>query len=189
MILHKFVMLYRDEIIRECRERVATRSKPPATDAEIDHGGPMSFDEFADELRKNLSLYAAIATSAKKSGCDLERQECTVSQAVRDYGEIVQSFTDQALDNAVPISADDFRMLDRCLDDWIANRVTEFTHEREQSPATRELRTPSTALFALTVIEDGRVGVADTPLGAVLKQTLMRIAALVESPPAVNTPD
>jgi len=139
----------------------------------------MSFDEFADELRKNLSLYAAIATSAKKYGCDLERQECTVSQAVRDYGQIVRSFTDQALDKAVPISADDFRMLDRCLDDWIANSVPKFMHERDQSPAARELRTLSTALFTLTVIEDGRVGVAGTPLGTVLKQTLMRAVGSV----------
>ena len=80
-------------------------------------------------------------------------------------------------------------MLDRCLDDWIANSVPKFMHERDQSPAARELRTLSTALFTLTVIEDGRVGVAGTPLGTVLKQTLMRIAALVESPPAVETPD
>jgi hypothetical protein len=38
-------------------------------------------------------------------------------------------------------------MLDRCLDDWIANRVPKLMHERDQSPAARELRTLSTALF------------------------------------------
>ena len=93
MMVHELVMMYRDEILRECRENVATHSKPSVTDAEIDHGGLMSFDEFADELRKNLSFYAAIATSAKKYGRDLERQGCTVSRAMRDYGEIVQSLT------------------------------------------------------------------------------------------------
>ena len=190
-MLHEFVMVYRDEIIRKCREKVATRSMPPPTDAEINHGVPMFLDELGDELRKGLSRDPAIATTAKRHGRDLQRQGFSVSQVVHDYGDVCQSITELALDKNIPISTDDFRMLNRCLDDAIANAVTEFVDEREQPPLPRELSTPAaalmlqlhtlstTALVAFAVIEEGRVGVSGN-VGAVLKRTLMRIAALAD---------
>ena len=191
-MLHEFVMVHRDEIIRKCREKVATRSIPPPTDAEINHGVPMFLDELGDELRKGLSRDPAIATTAKWHGRDLQRQGFSVSQVVHDYGDVCQSITELALDKNAPIDTDDFRMLNRCLDDAIANAVTEFVDERERPPLPREvlstlagalalqLQTLSTtALVAFAVLEEGRVGVSGN-VGAVLKRTLMRIAALAD---------
>ena len=37
-MLHDFIARNRDEIIIRCRAKVATRSVPPPTDVEIDHG-------------------------------------------------------------------------------------------------------------------------------------------------------
>ena len=44
-MLHEFIAINRDEIIRRCRAKVATRSVPPPTEAEIDHGVPLFLDQ------------------------------------------------------------------------------------------------------------------------------------------------
>ena len=49
-MLHEFIALNRDEIIRRCRAKVATRSVPPPTEAEIDHGVPVFLDQLVDAL-------------------------------------------------------------------------------------------------------------------------------------------
>ena len=49
-----------------------------------------------------------------------------MSQVVHDYGDVCQSITDLALQLEAPISVEDFRILNRCLDDAIASAVTEY---------------------------------------------------------------
>jgi signal transduction histidine kinase len=92
-----------------------------------------------------------------------------------------------------PISTEDFRVLNRCLDDAIAGAVTEYG--REQNQATREGETAhgserlgflahelrnltSTAIFAYEVLKTGNVGVAGST-GTVLHRSLMGIRALI----------
>src|ERR1700730_13395817 len=87
VMLHDFVTVNRDEIILRCRAKVATRSEPPPTEAEIDHGVPMFLDQLVDELHHGLSANADIAKTATKHGSDLLRQGFTVSQLVHDYGD------------------------------------------------------------------------------------------------------
>ena len=50
-MLHEFITENRDEIIRRCRAKVAMRSIPPPTEAEIDHGVPVFLDQLRDALR------------------------------------------------------------------------------------------------------------------------------------------
>ena len=59
-------------------------------------------------------------------GRELRLQGFTVSQVVHDYGDVCQSITDLAMERDAPISVDDFRTLNRCLDDAIASAVTEY---------------------------------------------------------------
>jgi hypothetical protein len=44
-VLHEFVDAHREEIVRRCRAKVASRSVPPPTEAEIDHGVPVFLDQ------------------------------------------------------------------------------------------------------------------------------------------------
>ena len=132
-MLHAFVTVNREEIIRRCRGKVATRSEPPPTESEIDHGVPMFLDQLLDELHHGLSANADIAKTATKHGSDLLRQGFTVSQVVHDYGDICQSITELALERKAAIETEDFRTLNRCLDDAIAGAVTEFGRERDHS--------------------------------------------------------
>jgi hypothetical protein len=47
-MLHEFIAVNREEIIRRCRAKVATRSVPPPTDVEIDNGVPVFLDQLID---------------------------------------------------------------------------------------------------------------------------------------------
>ena len=92
-----------------------------------------------------------------------------------------------------PISADDFRILNRCLDDAIAAAVTEYGSERDQSfeieaaddterlgVLAHKLRTSiHTARSALDAIESGRVGIAGST-GIVLQRNLSDAQGLVD---------
>src|SRR6476659_6419289 len=132
-MLREFIAVNREEIIRRGRTKVATRSVSPPTDAEIDHGVPVFLDQLMDALRLGLTSSPDIGRSAVKHGHDLLRQGFTVSQVVHDYGDVCQSITDLAVETNAPISTDDFRSLNRCLDDAIAGAVTEYGRVQNRS--------------------------------------------------------
>src|SRR6202035_1466513 len=109
-------------------------------------------------------------------------QGFTVGQVVHDYGDICQSVTDLAVELAAPISSDDFRTLNRCLDDAIAGAVTEYAHEQDvtRDGTSHELRTLiNTAVTAFDVLRTGNVGVGGST-GAVVLRSLRAIGALVD---------
>jgi signal transduction histidine kinase len=193
LVLHEFIALNRDEIIRRCRAKVAMRSIPPPTEAEIDHGVPVFLDQLQDALRLGELTSPEIGRSAIKHGHDLLRQGFTVSQVVHDYGDVCQAITELAVELNAPISTGDFRTLNRCLDDAIAGAVTEYGRERNQSGIdgesargterlgffAHELRNLlNTALMAFEVLKTGNVGVGGST-GTVLHRTLKASHSLV----------
>src|SRR5580765_7147619 len=116
LMLHEFIAANREELIRLCRAKVATRSAPAPTEAEIDHGVPMFLDQLSDMLRLGLTSTTEISETAIQHGHDLLLQGFTMSQVVHDYGDICQSIIELATEMKTSISPDDFRMLNRCLD-------------------------------------------------------------------------
>jgi hypothetical protein len=187
-MLHEFIALNRDEIIGRCRAKVAKRSVPPPTEAEIDHGVPVFLDQLQDQLRLGLTTAPEIGKTALLHGRDLLLQGFTVSQVVHDYGDVCQSITDLAVELNAPISSDDFRTLNRCLDDAIAGAVTEYGRQQNQSTRDGEVARAgflahevgnlvNTALVAFEVLKTGNVGVAGST-GTVLHRSLMGLRAL-----------
>ena len=136
--LHEFIAENREEIIRRCRAKVATRSMPPPTEEEINHGVPLFLDQVVDALRLGLRSSAEIERSAGQHGHELLLKGFTVSQVVMDYGDVCQSVTGLAVEMNAPISTDDFRTLNRCLDDAIAGAVTQFGQGSNQCTLDRE---------------------------------------------------
>jgi signal transduction histidine kinase len=193
-MLHEFITLNRDEIVLRCRAKVATRSVPPPTEAEINHGVPLFLDQLVATLRGGQDrLNPEISRSAVLHGHDLLRQGFTVSQVVHDYGDICQSVTELALEQDAPISTDDFRTLNRCLDDAIAGAVTEFGRGRNQSTLdgadargterlgflAHELRNLlNTSILAFDVLKTGDVGVGGST-GQVLRRNLVGARDLI----------
>ena len=139
-MLQEFIAVHRDEIIRRCRAKVARRSIPPPTEAEINHGVPLFLDQLVHALRLGLLSSPEIGRSAVLHGHELLLQGFTVSQVVHDYGDVCQAITELAVEMDAPISADDFRTLNHCLDDAIAGAVTEYGRERTQSERRRRQR-------------------------------------------------
>jgi hypothetical protein len=133
VMLSEFIGVYREEIIERCKAKVARRSAPPFIEAETDHGISLFLDQLVEELRHGPSNTPEINAGAIQHGHDLFLQGFTVSQVVHDYGDVCQSVTDLAVELAAPISTDDFRTLNRCLDDAIAGAVTEYAHEQDVS--------------------------------------------------------
>ena len=185
-MLHEFVTMNRAEIIRRCRAKVAMRSVPPPTEAEIDHGVPLFLDQLVDALRLRLSSSPEIGRGAVLHGHDLLLQGFTVSQVVHDYGDVCQSITELAVETSAPISTEEFRLLNGCLDYAIAGAVTQYGRERDQSAFdgehgrenerlgffAHELRNLiHTAMIAFEVIKSGNVGVAGST-GTVLHGSL-----------------
>jgi signal transduction histidine kinase len=193
VLLHEFIALHHEEIIRRCRAKVATRSMPPPTEAEIDYGVPLFLDQLVDALRLGLSSSPQIERTAGRHGHELLLKGFTVSQVVQDYGDVCQSVTGLAVELDAPISTDDFRTLNRCLDDAIAGAVTEFGLGRNQSTLDGESARGSerlgflahevevltnTAIVAFDVLKTGNVGNTGST-GAVLDGCLQGIRSLL----------
>jgi len=194
LMLYEFIAVHRDEIIERCRAKVATRSVPPPTEAEINHGVPLFLAQLRQALRLGLSS-PEIETSAVLHGHDLLLQGFTVSQVVHDYGDVCQAVTEVAVEINAPISTDDFRMLNGCLDDAIAAAVTEYGRQRNQSTIDGETTHAServgmlahelrnlinVAIIAFEELKAGNVGVAGST-SAVLNRSLMGLRALISS--------
>jgi len=118
----------------------------------------------------------------------------TVDQVVHDYGDLCQAITELAVARGAAIQVEEFRTLNRCLDNAIADAVTEFAEQRDLSFAdgrvqtlnerlgsfAHELRNPvSTATLAFTVIKAGNVGAAGAT-GAVLDRSLVAMRNLID---------
>ena len=192
-LLHQFVTAHRDEIIRRCQAKVATRTVPPPTDAEMNHGVPLFLDQLVEALNSGGTTSAAIGRGALRHGHDLLLKGFTVSQVVHDYGDVCQSITDLAMERQAPISTGDFRTLNACLDDAIAVAVTQYARERDQSNADGEMLRGTerlgflahelrnllhTSLLAFEAIRSGRVAVAGST-GMVLHRNLTAAETLI----------
>jgi hypothetical protein len=171
-MLAEFVAVNRAELISRCRAKVAGRSDAVAANAGVDRGVPMFLDQLLEELRHGTSADEDIARTAAQHGHDLLVRGYTVSQVVHDYGDICQAITELAVERQAAISTDDFRTLNRCLDDAIAGAVTEYGRERNlpaesrmsdepRATAARDLlKTIDISKVAFAAITSGKVGVA-----------------------------
>jgi len=197
-MLYEFITLNRMEIITRCRAKVTTRLMPLPSAAEISHGVPLFLDQLVAILRSGGTSTLEIDQSAGQHGHDLLLKGFTVSQVVHDYGDVCQTVTDLALETNAPISTEDFRTLNRCLDEAIASAVTIYMRESQQSHPdnstdrdnervgflVHEMRNlVNTAVVAFEVLKSGNVGVGGST-GAVLNRTLMGLRDLVARSPS-----
>jgi len=184
--LYDFIDVNRDELIGRCRAKVAKRSSPLATEAEIDHGVPLFLNQLLEELRHGPSKTHEISKAAARHGHDLLLQGFTVGQVVHDYGDVCQSVTDLAVELGAPIAAEDFRTLNRCLDDAIAGAVTDYARQQDvtRDGASHELQNLiNAAITAFEVLQTGTVGVSGRT-GELVHRSLLSVRALLDRPVA-----
>ena len=191
--------------------KVAQRPAPQSTAAELDHGITIFLDQIIKTLKAEQSEHAAeserlsgcssgvdaalseMGAAAKEHGRELLQHGFTIDQVVHDYGDLCQSVTDLAVELNTPISNDEFRTLNRCLDNAIAVAATEFNAQRDNMFADKdananlrlgffahELRNElNSATLALTAIKAGSVGLTGAT-GAVLDRSLVALRRLID---------
>jgi len=210
-MLHEFLSAHRAELIDRCRAKVARRPVHRETADELEHGIPMFLDQLIKTLRTEQTqepmrsrkisgpsggtrpARSEIGTSAALHGRELMERGFTIEQVVHDYGDLCQAITDLAFTLSVRIEIDEFRTLNRCLDNAIADAVTEFNYQRDVSVADKgahalnirlgilshELRGHlNTATLALYAIKTGDVGLKGAT-GAILDSSLVEMARLI----------
>ena len=210
-MLHEFLVANRRALITRCRAKVAKRVAPRPSDAELQHGIPLFLEQLVRTLqRKQASspeevfgvsgasqptpVTSEIGRTAAKHGSELLRQGFTVNQVVHDYGDLCQAITELALEQDAPVTTDEFRTLNRCLDDAIADAVTEFGRQRDSLISTEgeramgerlgmlahELRNLlDSAMLAVEAIKAGHVGIAGAT-GAVLDRSLVGLRKVID---------
>ena len=192
--LHDFISTHREEIVNRARAKVASRAAPLATTHELTHGVPLFLTQLGDVLKQEAAHSAPdgseMGMTATQHGGDLLEQGFSIAQVVHDYGDVCQAITELALDLRLPIGTEDFHTLNRCLDNSIANAVTEFARQQDASETAAEARRQgyfahelrnhlSTAMLAFQAVKSGRVGVTGSTI-EVLERSLRGLSNLID---------
>ena len=158
----------------------------PSTESEIARGIPIFLDQLSEEFRRESSQTNGIRKAAVEHGQASFFQGFTVSQVVHDYGNVCQSVTDLVVELAFAVSTDDFRTLNRCLDDAIADAVSEFARQQRITGIARsdELRfLIDTAIAAFETLQAGSLGVTGV-VAALLQRSLQGIRTQLQVLPS-----
>ncbi len=189
-MLHEFLETKRGEIITRTKVKVAARAVPRATEIELTHGVPLFVDQLIDTLKRSRLRSDEMDASATKHGDEMLRMGFSVGQVVHDYGDICQAVTELAFELDAKITVDEFHTLNRCLDDAIAQAVTEYERLREQTLVDRgtermgalahELRNRlSTAMLSFGILKGGTVTIHGST-GALLDRSLKGLNDLID---------
>jgi hypothetical protein len=205
MILHEFLTTNRQLLIGRCRDKVAKRFGLSETAATSDHGVPLFLQQLVETLREEQTTHmrgvdseptpapTEIGRAAALHGAELLRRGFRVDQVVHDYGGVCQCVTALAVEQEVSISTDEFRTLNRCLDNAIADAVTSFgaahqtSIDRQTETSQQRLvvysaeqrRLIDIARQALAAIKTGTIGVSG-PTGLLLAHALDELSSLAE---------
>lgn len=216
--MHEFLIHNRDELIRRCKAKVAQRPLRAATADQLRNGVPLFLDQLTQTLRAEKDGFPgdSLRISGAAGGGDSSRSEIgltatahgrqllelgyTVNQVVHDYGDLCQAITDLAVERDAPFSVEEFRTLNRCLDNAIAGAVTEFSAQRDLSVSRRhsaeanerlgffvhELRNSlNTASLAVAALEAGQLSISGATslvaLTSLVKHSMDEVRASAES--------
>jgi signal transduction histidine kinase len=210
-MLYEFLNANRTELIARCRHKVQQRTASGVSERELVFGISIFLDQLIKTLRleqgpdpsigrkvsgpaSGVPASSEMCETATRHGTELLEHGFTVEDVVHDYGDLCQAITDLAVERSAPITVDEFRTLNRCLDNAIAIAVAEFAylHDRaasdEQFDAlnkqlgafAHELRNSlSTATLAVSVLKMGNVGITGAT-GAVLDRSLVGMRNLID---------
>jgi hypothetical protein len=129
--------------------KVGQRRAPRATDAELEHGIPHFLERLIKTRRVEQTpeplrsrevsgppggegqFCPRSAPPQRGTGASFLQRSFTVDQVVHDYGDLCQAITDLAFERDALFAVDEFRTLNRCLGNAIADSVTGFIHQRD----------------------------------------------------------
>lgn len=211
-MLYDFLANNVDDLVARCVAKVAGRPHRHATESQLRNGIPMFLSQLIRTLESEdqhgpgsadtisgaagggaSTSVSEMGVSAAAHGSALLSLGYSVDQVVHDYGDLCQAITDLAVERDAPFSVDEFRTLNRCLDNAIADAVTEFSFQRDITIAQRnstdmnerlgflihELRNSlSVATLAVRAMEAGVLSITGAT-GSVLKRSLASMDKLI----------
>lgn len=211
-MMSRFLANNRDDLIARCKTKVALRPRRGATADQLRNGVPL----FLDQLQRTLeaeegtddgieserisgpsggsdTVVSEMGVSASAHGKQLLELGFSIDQVVHDYGDLCQAITDLAFERDAPFAIEEFRTLNRCLDNAIASAVSAFTEQRDVMLLRRqdtevservgvliyEIRNAvSAASYAVAALEQGNLPVSGST-GSVLKRSLATLKTLI----------
>ena len=209
-MMHNFLSNNRDELTQRCRVKVGQRVGRSATEQQLQEGIPLFLDQLIRTLRieqtqhpmesrevsgpaSGAATLSEVGVSAALHGKNLLGLHLSVDQVVHDYGDLCQAITDLAIERDVPFHVDEFRTLNRCLDNAIADAVTEFSFQRDARTAAssdadarikmghfaHELRNLlGTAVLAFSAAKTSNLGL-NGATGTILERSLEALSRLI----------
>lgn len=144
-MLQTILREHRDDLLARCETKAKARNGPalavapalPGLSAfveqlaailEVEHEAPSGV--FATSATVEPS--GVIARSAEGHGAVLQRSGYSVDQLVHSYGDVCQAISDYVVEHRLNIPAPEFRTLNRCLDEAMAEAVTSHGLARQQ---------------------------------------------------------
>lgn len=210
--MHSFLSNNRDELIARCQAKAAQRPHRDATPSQLQNGVPMFLEQLtrtlmAEEQGNDLegqrisgpaggdvAALSQIGVTATVHGHALLELGFTVDQVVHAYGDLCQSITDLAIERDAPFSIDQFRTLNRCLDNAIADAVKAFSAHRQVTISRKqtenenerlgvlvhELRNSlQTATLAFAALTSGTVPISGST-GALMRRSLEALSVILD---------
>ena len=189
-MLFDFIAANRDALIDLTRAKIARRLSPKVTEVELMSGVRVFLDQLVDALRLPLhSSTETIDRGAAVHGAALLSLGYTVAQVVHDYGDICQAVTELADARGAAITVEEFQILNGCLDNAIAESVTEYARLRDRSMLdgetertgafAHELRNRlAVAQIASSMIQRGRAPIGGS-VASVVTRNLHGMTALI----------
>jgi signal transduction histidine kinase len=134
-------------LVRDCQAKVAARLKPVGASL-LEQGIPLFLDQLVSALQREHGGPAAappgragndpeydappdLRIAATQHGHDMLARGYSVDAVVHSYGDLCEAISELAVQHGIFMDANEFRVLNRCLDSAIAHAVTEFSYQRD----------------------------------------------------------
>jgi len=202
-MLADFVTENRALLIARCLEKGVRRFALAENATAIESDVPVFLEQLSETLHAETTTTArnyetepapaptAIGRAAALHGAELLRGGFTIDQVVHHYGDVCQCVTALAVERGLSISTDEFRTLNRCLDNAIADAVVAFGAASQVTADARahtlqdflvsyiadEKRLNAIARQSFTAIKTGNIGPGGAT-GDLLLHTLMQLDEL-----------
>lgn len=210
-MMYEFLTNNRSELTQRCREKVAKRPGRSASSVQLENGVPIFLDQLIRTLEieqtqdpaasraisgpaGGVATLSEVGASAAMHGKDLLEMGFSVDEVVHDYGDLCQAITDLAVERDAPFQINEFRTLNRCLDNAIADAVNEFSYQKELAISDKftieaneradalanELRSVlGTATLAFAAAKTGHLNLSGAT-GTILERSLNALSKLID---------
>ncbi len=205
MSLHAFILAYRAELIEACRLRSSQRREQAWLPARAE-GVAAFLDQLVEVLRSEEQNEVGATTetclsparielgkAAARHGVFLLGHGYSTDLVVHEYGDICQAVTGLVITLEAQMTVNEFRILNRCLDDAIAEAVAahgavhlqhvdrreDFRASRLEAFADDVQRVTLIAINAHAALLTGKVGM-NGATGALLGHSLSELLFLAE---------